>query len=82
MMAHENNVYINLGDGIDGIETTREIRKIDGYTKTPIVAMTAYVEPESINEFLTKGCSHYISKPFFKKELMDLIKKILVLSQN
>lgn len=73
---------INLGDGLNGIETTREIRKIPGYKETPIVAMTAYVEPESINEFLEKGCSHYISKPFFKRELIELVQKILVLRKN
>ena len=33
---------INLGRGIDGKQTTRVIRKINGYDTIPIIATTAY----------------------------------------
>jgi PAS domain S-box-containing protein len=67
---------INLGSGIDGVQTAQELRKISGYKNTPIVAMTAYVDPESVENFLSNGFSHYIAKPFLIFELHKLINKI------
>lgn len=68
---------INLGRGMDGIETAKIIRQIDSYKKTPIVAITAFAMVGDKEEFLTGGCSHYISKPFEKKDLVALISGIL-----
>ena len=62
---------INLGKGMDGMQVTREIRKIAGYESVPIFAMTAYAMSEDKDEFLNGGCSHYIAKPFSKKELLE-----------
>jgi PAS domain S-box-containing protein len=64
---------INLRHGMTGIEATKVIRKIDGYDCTPIVAMTAYVMPNDREEFLAAGCSHYLAKPFERKELLALL---------
>lgn len=68
---------INLGNGLDGVQTTQELRKISNYKNTPIVAMTAYVDPESVENFLSNGFSHYIAKPFLIFELHKLINKII-----
>jgi len=68
---------INLKYGMNGIETAQNIRKMPGYEKTPIVAMTAYVLEEDKKEFLESGCSHYISKPFDQTDLINLIAKIM-----
>jgi PAS domain S-box-containing protein len=67
---------INLKHEISGIEATRLIRKIEGYEKIPIVAMTAYAMPSDREEFLENGCSHYIAKPFTKNEILQLLKEI------
>jgi CheY-like chemotaxis protein len=67
---------INLGKGIDGLMATKEIRKIKGYEKTPIVALTAYVREGDKEEFLAGGCTHFLGKPFSTKQLLDLIEKI------
>jgi|GEM_PF-1923097 len=78
----KNEIYdailmdINLGRGMDGIQATKEIRKVAGYENIPIFAMTAFALEEDKEEFLKGGCSHYIAKPFTKKEIleqMDLI---------
>lgn len=68
---------INLGAGIDGIESTRQIRLIDHYSSTPIIALTAYASDSDRKEFLRKGCSHFLAKPFEKKELLGLVQNLL-----
>ena len=54
----------------------KSIRQIDGYEKTPVIAMTAYASENDKKKFLSKGCSHYISKPFFMKDIIELIENI------
>ena len=68
---------INLKVGMDGKQAAKIIRTLNGYEKTPIVATTAYAMLNDKEEFLSAGCSHYLSKPFFKDELISLIRKLL-----
>lgn len=68
---------INLGKGIDGVELLQRIRKVPGYADTPIIAVTAYASSSDRAEFLSKGFSHYISKPFSSVELKNLLRSIL-----
>jgi PAS domain S-box-containing protein len=67
---------INLKHGISGIEASQLIRKIEGCEKIPIVAMTAYAMPGDRKEFLQAGCSHYLAKPFSKKDILKLLDNI------
>jgi len=64
---------INLKHGISGVETTKLIRGMEEYKKIPIVAMTAYAMPGDRKEFLESGCSHYLAKPFSKKDILKLL---------
>ena len=68
---------INLGDGLDGMEVTKRLRQTMKYKSTPIVAVTAYSMLEDQKKILEAGCSHYVNKPFTKKELQDLITNIV-----
>lgn len=68
---------INLGRGMNGKQVTQFIRDLPQYSQTPIVAITAYAGYDDRIEFLESGCSHYLSKPFKKQELIDLVKEIL-----
>ena len=68
---------INLGDGLDGMEVTKRLRQTIKYKSTPIVAVTAYSMLEDQKKILEAGCSHYVNKPFTKKELQDLITNIV-----
>ncbi len=72
---------INLGSGLDGKEATIKIRTIDSYKDIPIIATTAYAMPGDKEEFLSAGCSHYLSKPFSKKDVISLLNKILNLNE-
>ncbi|MFA5404750.1 MAG: PAS domain S-box protein [Ignavibacteria bacterium] len=79
-MAKEKNYDVILMDiglkGMDGLEATKEIRKISGYEKLPIVAITAYAMAGDKEKFFNGGCSHYISKPFSNETLRKLIAEL------
>ena len=70
-------VDINLGRGMDGVQLMQEIKKIEYYKNIPFVAITAYAAESDKAEFLAKGFSHYISKPFSSNDLKDLLSKII-----
>ena len=64
---------INLGPGMNGIETVQEIRKSKEYSYVPFIAVTGYsdiVQQLCDNTQLFDGI---ITKPFTRKELMDVI---------
>jgi len=67
---------INLRRGMDGIQAAQAIRKIKGYENIPIIALTAYAMAGDKEEFLTAGCSHYLSKPFGQQEISNLLEEI------
>lgn len=68
---------INLGKGIDGVELMKKIRTYSGYENLPIIAVTAFADEKDKVEFLSKGFSDYISKPFSRIEITSLIEKTL-----
>lgn len=70
-------VDINLGHGMDGVELTQIIRKMPRYNDIPIVAVTAYASNNDKAEFLSKGLSHYLSKPFTSRDLLHLLELIV-----
>ncbi|MCK6604165.1 MAG: response regulator [Ignavibacteriaceae bacterium] len=67
---------INLGEGIDGLKTLEMIREIKGYSDIPVVAVTAYALPGDRERMLNAGCDFYIAKPFYKRELLEILEKI------
>lgn len=67
---------INLRRGMDGIQLTQLIREIPEYKNIPIIALTAYAMEREKQEFLSKGLSHYLSKPFRKNDLLLLLQSI------
>ncbi len=67
---------INLGGEMNGMEVVQEILKMPQYFSTPIIAVTAYAMGKDKTEFLRGGCTHYISKPFQKRELIDLVTSV------
>jgi len=53
------------------------VRENPYYKTVPIIAVTAYASTNEKEEFLSKGFSNYISKPFASRELKSLLKKVL-----
>jgi PAS domain S-box-containing protein len=68
---------INLGFGMNGLTALKDIRKVSGYEKIPVVAFTAYATINDKQYFLSAGCDYYLSKPFQKADLQNLISEIL-----
>ena len=67
---------INL-KGIDGIEAMSRIKELgDHYKKIPMIAITAYAMLGDREKFLSIGFTHYVSKPFTRDQLLDLLDNI------
>jgi CheY-like chemotaxis protein len=59
---------------MDGFDATREIRKFN--TDIVIIAQTAYAYKRE--ECIASGFSDYISKPFNREALIEIIKKYII----
>ncbi|MDP3150672.1 MAG: response regulator [Ignavibacteria bacterium] len=64
---------ISLEGAIDGRTAAKEIRKIDGYEKVPIIAITGYALFADKEQFLKEGFDGYLAKPYRKKQLIEII---------
>lgn len=62
---------------IDGLAATRAIRKLEGFEKIPIVAVSAHDTSDFQAEALTAGCDSYITKPIDFSQLEVLIARLL-----
>ena len=62
--------------GIDGFETIRRMRAIDGFQDTPVVVLTAYTEPSTYKPARRAGSNYFMVKPIDFDELAALLKKI------
>ncbi|SFC31455.1 PAS domain-containing hybrid sensor histidine kinase/response regulator [Spirosoma endophyticum] len=61
---------------MDGVETTRNLRKQFGKTLPTIVAMTAYSMREDRERFLSQGLDDYIAKPIRAQSLVAKVKEL------
>jgi CheY-like chemotaxis protein len=68
---------VNLEGRMDGLESTKAILELPGYQNVPIIAITAYAMVGDKEKFLAGGCTHYISKPFERSQLVSMVKEIL-----
>ena len=64
--------------GIDGFETIRRIRAIDGFQNTPIVVLSAYIGVSTYETALRAGSNYFMAKPIDFDDLAGLMKEILV----
>ena len=61
--------------GINGFETTRMIRQINGeyFNNLPIIALTASTLPNENGKFTAFGLNVHILKPFDTSEIEDVL---------
>jgi len=72
-------ILMDIGlPGMDGLETTRRIRALPGgrFDGVPVVAMSAHVFREEIDEYLHQGMDGYIGKPFASRELVKTLARL------
>lgn len=62
---------------MDGKQVTTTIRKLKSYGSNPIIAIRTYALVGGREEFMSAGCSHYISKPFIQESVSNLKEEIL-----
>jgi PAS domain S-box-containing protein len=73
---------IDLAGTMDGIETTKEIRKLSKFKGLPIIALTAYAMKGDKEKILAAGCSSYMSKPFRRDEIHNRLSSVLSSKTN
>jgi signal transduction histidine kinase/CheY-like chemotaxis protein/HPt (histidine-containing phosphotransfer) domain-containing protein len=82
-MVRENKYDLVFMDhmmpGMDGIETTRRIRRLEGeyYKKLPIVALSANAVTGAREAFLESGMNDFISKPIKSGAMSEMLLKWL-----
>lgn len=64
---------------MDGIETLKNLKKIEGF-KTPVIVLTADAVVGAREKFLKAGFDEYVSKPIIKESLNKAID--IVLNKN
>ena len=68
---------INL-KGIDGVKTLSLVRALDEYYSTiPVIAVTAYAMKGDKEKFLSLGFDRYLSKPFERVQLLNLLSSVI-----
>ena len=67
---------------MSGLEVTRKLREIPEFSRTPIIAITAYAMKGDKEKALNAGCNAYLSKPISARDLPNLIAKMLLQRQE
>lgn len=80
--THFDAIFMDIKmPGINGIQTFREIKKID--TKTTVIMMTAYSVEDLVREALEEGAYAVVYKPFDITRITaiigELLKDVLIL---
>jgi two-component system cell cycle response regulator DivK len=72
---------INMPD-MDGYTLTAKIKKIEKFSKIPIIAVTANVMRGDREKSLEAGCDGYIQKPIDIDTLTQQIERFIIRSTN
>lgn len=62
---------------VSGLEVTRRLRQMPGFSHVPIIAVTAYAMKGDREKAIEAGCDAYLSKPINTRELPGVIAAVL-----
>ncbi len=68
---------ISLGEGMDGVSTLKVMRSNLLLVDVPAIALTAHALSGDADFYLKEGFAGYLSKPFKKDDLLQLVGKLL-----
>lgn len=68
---------INLSEQRTGTDLLHLIRERDDMKDVPAIALTAYAMPGDREDFLEKGFDEYVSKPFTRADLTEVLEETL-----
>lgn len=71
---------ITLGFGESGIDLMADLRALDGYADTPMIAVTAHALPGDRQRFLDLGFDAYVAKPFAPADLRQQVTRVVTAS--
>lgn len=60
---------------MNGIDATRQLKKNN--PQLPVIALTAYTQPEDERNAMQAGCSAFVCKPIRQQELFDTIRRVM-----
>ena len=76
--AYDLVLMDHMMPGMDGMKTTRKIRRLKGgYKKLPIVALTVNTAADAKEMFLASGFNGFISIPIVLREMDEMLKEWL-----
>ena len=68
--------------GMNGLETTQQMRKLPGYDAVPILALTADFSDELRDRCLRQGMQAFLSKPVEAVQLWSVVSRFLNAAQE
>ncbi|AQS39705.1 Response regulator receiver domain protein [Shewanella psychrophila] len=63
---------------LDGINTTKQIKTINGGEEVPVIALTGNKNKELIKKWAEQGLQGYILKPSSKHEILDAVSRTAI----
>ncbi|MCG8571903.1 MAG: response regulator [Spirochaetes bacterium] len=63
--------------GLNGLEFTQKLRKMEKYKETPIIMITSEAAKYNVVEAIKAGVTNYIVKPVNEKNLWEKIGKFI-----
>ena len=85
-LIYENNIDLILTDlnmpQIDGEELLINIRKSKTMDELPIIVISSNEDHSKISRLLKLGANDYLTKPFFKEELLLRVNNLLNITNN
>lgn len=58
-----------------GVDLLKELRADQRTRNVPVLAVTAFADPESVNGFLSEGFDQVITKPISVRKLLDEVER-------
>lgn len=65
-------------DGLYILDVIREKWPLDRWPELPVLVMSGYPTPDTINDLIKRGVREFISKPFTPDELIESVHKALL----
>lgn len=70
-------IDVKLDQTHSGIDLLQALRNEPSYSDVPMIACTAYALPGDRDRLLQSGFTDYVSKPFTRSQVVDVVRRYL-----